>query len=113
MQVNIAAELGIDLRLLQTERPEHPSQLKLRALHERKAAQYWNGCGQPPVERLQLKQAAAYAYVCVETMRRWVAAGYVACERRGKRILIDKQTLDAYLATRRVTQNASELNKVS
>lgn len=110
--MNHAKELGIDLDVLLTERPEHVRQIQQRIQHERKAAAFWSAAAAPAVELLTLRQAAKVAHVHRETMRRWVAANRVPALRRDRRVWVDKDVLEAYLATRRVIQSAALINKV-
>lgn len=105
MQVNYAAALGIDLDALLRESPQHPVQLAKRAAHERSAARYWQ---QPyaPAQLLTLPEAAARAYVCVTTMRRWVARQHVAAHKERGQWHVDAISLDAHLKRLRTKQHA-------
>jgi excisionase family DNA binding protein len=53
----------------------------------------------PPAARrwLSVRDAAAYASVSAETIRRWLAAGHLTGYRPGRRVLIDPIQLDAYI----------------
>ena len=93
--------LGIDLEKLFEERPSSPTQMRIKARHMRKAAKYWRVEFEMPVEQLTVAQASNYAYVCQETIRRWVAVKKIRAVKRKRVLWVDKYSLDAYLNSMR------------
>jgi excisionase family DNA binding protein len=50
---------------------------------------------------LSIKEAADYAKVSTQTVRRWIKAGYLKIYRAGRQIRIDEADLVQYLSTTR------------